>query len=121
MKFFLASILIFSILSFQLSELLVVAGFKLRQDYIAKNLCVEKDVEDSTCKGCCQLKKKLDEQQQQKEELPPVQTEKENIFVVREKQDALISYFPEKQDLTEAIACEYTRLISVKIFRPPQG
>ncbi len=33
--------------------------FKINQDYIAKNLCVEKDVQGSKCKGHCHLKKIL--------------------------------------------------------------
>ncbi|MCK3683344.1 hypothetical protein [Maribellus sp. YY47] len=107
-------------LSFQLSELMVVVGFKLRQDYIAKNLCVEKDVEGSTCKGCCQLKKRLNEQQEQKEELPPVQTEKENIFIVRQTLECTLSYYPSKHELTESIRTDYSFLLAVKIFHPPK-
>lgn len=60
-----------SIFTFQFSEGLIFISFKINQDYIAKNLCVEKDVKGSTCKGCCQLKKKLNENKEQKEQLPP--------------------------------------------------
>ena len=59
-------ILLIAFLSFQLSELIIYVSFKINQDYIAKNLCVEKDVEGSTCKGCCQLDKKLNEQERKK-------------------------------------------------------
>jgi hypothetical protein len=51
----------------------------MKQDYIAKNLCVEKNVEGSSCKGCCQLKKRLNEQQEQKKELPSEENSKQNI------------------------------------------
>ncbi len=71
MRYFLSGIIIFAVLSFQFSEGLIYLSFKINRDYIAKNLCVEKDVEGSTCKGCCQLKKRLDENQQKKEQLPP--------------------------------------------------
>jgi regulatory protein YycI of two-component signal transduction system YycFG len=37
----------------------VWVNFKVNQDYIANNLCIEKDIEESTCKGNCQLKKEL--------------------------------------------------------------
>lgn len=39
---------------------LVLVHFKINQEYIAQNLCVEKELEESSCKGHCQLKKSLD-------------------------------------------------------------
>lgn len=36
---------------------IVLLHFKVNQDFIAKNLCIEKDIEESTCEGNCQLKK----------------------------------------------------------------
>ncbi len=39
---------------------LVLVHFKVNQEYISANLCVEKDLEESTCDGHCQLKKSLD-------------------------------------------------------------
>ena len=38
----------------------VLVHFKVNQDYISENLCVEKDIQESTCDGHCQLKKSLD-------------------------------------------------------------
>jgi len=76
-----AAILIVSLFSFQFSEGLIFVSFKINQEYIAKNLCIEKDVAGSTCKGCCQLKKKLNEQKEQKEQLPPQQTNKNDFNV----------------------------------------
>ena len=45
--------------SFQ--EATFYAFFKLNQDYFAKNLCVEKEIKTSKCKGHCQLTKMLEE------------------------------------------------------------
>jgi nucleoside recognition membrane protein YjiH len=39
---------------------IVLFHFKISQEYIAKNLCVEKDIEESSCAGNCQLKKSLE-------------------------------------------------------------
>ncbi len=47
---FVANVLLPSIILFQ---------FKVNQEYIAANLCINKDIEESTCKGKCQLKKSL--------------------------------------------------------------
>jgi len=84
MKIFLSGIIIFSILSFQFSDWLIFVSFKLNQDYIAKNLCVEKEVEGSTCKGCCQLKKKLDEQKEQKKDMVPLPENKQDLIFFAE-------------------------------------
>ncbi len=52
-------IFIVSLVSFQ--ETTFYAFFKLNQDYIAKYLCIEKEIKDSKCNGHCQLTKILDE------------------------------------------------------------
>ena len=80
MKRFFASILIALIVLIQCTEFLVYVSFKLNQNYIAQNLCVEKDLPESTCKGCCQLKKRVREQQNHKEEVP-VTAEHKNELV----------------------------------------
>ena len=50
----------------------VYLSFRLNQAYIAKNLCVQKDVKGNKCQGCCHLKKKLHEtEQQENTNLPP--------------------------------------------------
>ncbi len=38
--------------------------FKLNQDYFAKNLCVEREVKQSKCKGHCQLAKMVEQSQE---------------------------------------------------------
>jgi hypothetical protein len=60
--------------------------FKINQEYIAANLCIEKDIEESTCKGSCHLKKELDkvETNKGKQEDAPFQfteTHINNLFI----------------------------------------
>lgn len=38
---------------------IIYVNFKVNQEFIAANLCVEKEIEESTCNGNCQLKKSL--------------------------------------------------------------
>jgi hypothetical protein len=52
------------ILSISLHKTVIHASFSLNQDYIAENLCIEKDIEGSTCNGHCYLKKQLDQTQE---------------------------------------------------------
>lgn len=42
-----------------LVKVYIIVEFKIHQDQIAKELCVEKDIPESSCKGKCQLEKKL--------------------------------------------------------------
>lgn len=39
---------------------IILLNFKINQEYIALNLCKEKDVEESTCNGNCQLMKSME-------------------------------------------------------------
>jgi hypothetical protein len=49
------------------SKLVIEFNFEINRSYIAKNLCINRNNPESTCKGKCYLKKKLaaDESQQQ--------------------------------------------------------
>ncbi len=58
------------------SRVIILVNFKINQEYIAKNLCVNKEEPDSCCEGSCQLKKQLEEEDK-KEQAPPVRSLKE--------------------------------------------
>ncbi|MEN8115412.1 MAG: hypothetical protein ABFS16_00415 [Bacteroidota bacterium] len=120
MKQIFSVILVFSILSLQFSELLIYVSFKLNQDYIAKNLCVEKDVEGSTCKGCCQLKKKVTDQQEQKKDLPPTQTGKQDINLYSQTDGFQLSFSPSGRLLKLKPQKSYKFRVNYSVFRPPK-
>ena len=48
---------------------IVLVEFKMNQDFIAENLCVEKEIKESTCNGKCHLKKEL-KKVEKKSEVP---------------------------------------------------
>jgi hypothetical protein len=120
LKHLVAHILILSLLGFQFSEMLIYISFKLNQDYIAKNLCIEKDVEGSTCKGCCQLKKKLEKQKDQKEALPVNQTEKLDINLYAETRLVLQDIYPEVNEIKNDFILKYCFRPFKQIFHPPR-
>lgn len=62
----LAHILIFTTLAANLSQLFVYAGFELNQNYIASELCINRDKPQLHCNGKCYLMRKL-KQAEQKE------------------------------------------------------
>jgi hypothetical protein len=59
MKKFITIILFVGVLLQSLNKLVVIVNFELRKDYIAKNLCENRDKPKLCCKGKCQLKKAL--------------------------------------------------------------
>lgn len=120
MKYLLSTILILSILSFQFSDLLIFVSFKINQDYIAKNLCVEKDIEDSTCKGCCQLKKQLEKNTAQKDQVPPTQNNKQNIDFISCNYKVNL-YFPVIPEIVTLFFFDlkFLKFLS-SIFHPPK-
>ncbi len=58
---------------------MIQAVFNLNQDRIARTLCVEKDIQDSNCGGCCQLKKTLSEENTDAGTIPVEQKQSEMV------------------------------------------
>ncbi|MBX3101483.1 MAG: hypothetical protein KF690_03145 [Bacteroidetes bacterium] len=61
--------------------------FKVNQEYIAQNLCVNRDVPGSECQGTCHLKKILDAQDEQQKDgraVPAVQFEQAPVHTEAE-------------------------------------
>jgi hypothetical protein len=112
--------LVLSIFSFQFSDLLIFVSFKINQEYIAKNLCVEKDVEDSTCKGCCQLKKKFEKQHEQEKQVPPEQNNKQNINFITQT-GFINNCFPFYTEISNPFICEnHDSKFLTSVFHPPE-
>ncbi|WP_347841240.1 hypothetical protein [uncultured Draconibacterium sp.] len=119
MKHLVSIILLCSVLLFQFSELVVFLSFKINQDYIAENLCVEKDIEGSTCKGCCQLKKRINEQEQQKKEFPPNHKEKQNIDFCAQTYGVMLVLYAQHKKHGRAYYKNYYLLNINSVFHPP--
>lgn len=103
------------------SKVIILLNFELNRDYIAQNLCVKKNETNNCCKGKCQLKIKL-EQQEKKEQPLPVRNLKENkeIQLFTEVQNACLVL------QTNAMIKHKTPYLAVKsdphlftIFHPP--
>lgn len=61
-----------------------LGGFYLNRDFIASNLCENRDKPKSGCQGACQLKKKLKENQEDSEKSGTELKQKEtNLLVAR--------------------------------------
>nr|WP_121272320.1 hypothetical protein [Pedobacter schmidteae] len=116
----LSILLLFSLLTANCSNLFVYLGFEANQNYIAKELCINRDKPEMHCNGKCYLMKKL-KQAQEKEQKQERQSQKVQI------QDALVTQkmvyvFPVKQ-LKSLRAAEVPFALprhSSAIFHPPQ-
>lgn len=63
-----AVFLSFLVLHQTLNQSGILLTFKLRQEYIAKNLCVQRNKKVNTCNGKCHLKKELKKSAEQESE-----------------------------------------------------
>lgn len=70
MKLVAVPILILLLMTQTFSHLFVVLSFRINREYIAKNLCENRDRPKFQCKGRCVLMKKMKEEQKKERESP---------------------------------------------------
>jgi hypothetical protein len=81
MKVLIAISILAGVLFQATAKLAVILQFRANQDYIAKNLCVNRKKPKSCCKGTCQLNKKLEETDKKENHgLPANLKDKFNFF-----------------------------------------
>ena len=117
---FLGILLSVLIMSISVHKTAIHASFNLNQDYIAANLCIEKDIEGSMCSGKCHLQKQLDETQENgQSNLVNTPDHLLNLFV-----DQCIA--PESKEVCshnlkfEAYLSPYSSTFPTDIFHPPR-
>jgi hypothetical protein len=115
-----AVLLLFSLLVANCSGLFVYMGFEINKQYIATELCVNRDKPEMHCNGKCYLMKKL-KQAQEKEQKQERQSQKTQV------QDAVIvsplkfkRYAFSKVTLHIPFSTGMPQSIKNSIFHPPQ-
>lgn len=107
-----------------LSVVGIFISFKINQDYIAKNLCINRNKPAKKCNGKCQLTKKIAESTEKKPDQAPVPKPDElnQILAIYEIYHAPISFskiaapqhcFAESPFTTQSCV--------LNIFHPPQA
>lgn len=77
------SIALLSVFLIQASaKFIIYVNFKLNQEYIAKNLCVKKEIENNDCEGGCCLKESLEKEEKSENPLPNLPKEKSETFYI---------------------------------------
>jgi hypothetical protein len=83
MKSTIALILVAAILAPIVVKNMVILSFYANRERIAKELCVERTVKNSCCKGACVLEKDLKKVENEKEEFPaPFKDKTEIVYIV---------------------------------------
>jgi hypothetical protein len=123
MKRFPAFLMAILILLQPFSSLWVYVSFKINQSQIAKTLCVQKEIKNNTCKGKCQLKKRLANAEKETEkQLPSNQKQKlESVCFISTKH-LYLNYSFEINSVKKYsyIPDFYKASFSLNIFHPPQ-
>ncbi|MBR9998054.1 MAG: hypothetical protein KFF73_03740 [Cyclobacteriaceae bacterium] len=75
MKLGIIILMVISLVLHSLNFVFIYVSFKMHQEYIAANLCVKKDEPANSCKGHCQLTKKMQNHEKQDKENPLIQVD----------------------------------------------
>lgn len=101
----------------------IIISFKLNQESIAKNLCVQRNIRNNSCHGCCQLKKRLAEKDKQEQKQLPRSSKEKNTQASDYLQNEIIP----KADLTSLRECQVYNSDGLlpnasvdAVFHPPQ-
>ncbi|WP_430972909.1 hypothetical protein [Sunxiuqinia rutila] len=119
-KQFLSILLILAIGLHLFAEVGIYFSFKINQDYIAEFLCIEKDIPDSSCQGCCQLKNKLEEHEKQKQEAPQSENKKYEIQLFTDDSGIKQEQFPTVEIIGYQIVYTKGVLLAYSLFHPPK-
>jgi hypothetical protein len=84
-------LLLLAFMATTFSRAVIVVDFYANQDYIAKNLCINRDKPMMSCHGRCQLCKRLAHEDSQDKNNPERRTENRNEVFFKEEQSAFLS------------------------------
>jgi len=103
------------------SKTWLVVSFQINRDFIAKTLCIKKEIENNTCQGKCYLKKQLDKEQK-KEQAPNNKNEKFEVLYCQAQiafEFIPLHLFFEKQPINSYYSVFYVASFITSIFHPP--
>ncbi|PVD53610.1 hypothetical protein DC498_03580 [Terrimonas sp.] len=113
--------MIFAFLLQSTSQLWIMLSFKINQDYIAANLCINRFEAIPVCKGSCYLENQLNQDQKQQQKFPDLKTKEINLFCQDNSTELqkpvifLSSNISHPYLNTSFITSDYLR----SVFRPP--
>ena len=102
----------------------ILISFKLNQESIAQNLCVQRNVKNNSCHGCCQLKKRLAEKDKQEQKQLPRGSNEKSSFIADYFIKELTNTFYFSSSRKSSFQNHFGSLLNVPLeglFRPPQA
>jgi hypothetical protein len=124
MRLFSVLILVFLLFIQPLGKTWIYVSFKINQAYIAKNLCVQKEIEGNSCKGCCQLKKEIKKAEDQEQKSLPkgVNLKTETIFYSRAASLGCLNHIPQTKNVNYYLMDQhFIQSTNIDdIFHPPK-
>jgi hypothetical protein len=118
-----AIVLSLGVLFQSMSKLVVIVNFEIHKDYIAKNLCENRDKPKMCCHGKCQLKKQLSNTENEGTKNKTSQRFTFDDYVCTEAKQLNPIVLPETiiKTKTALISQQYSFDPLVAVFHPPQA
>lgn len=106
-----------------MSKLVVIINYEIHKDYIAKNLCENRDKPKMCCKGKCQLKKQLNNTENENTKNKTSNRFTFDDYVCEEAKQLQIAPLPETivKNNTILVSQEYSFDPLLSVFHPPQA
>jgi hypothetical protein len=111
-----------ALLTQQLQMAVVCVAFKMEQNYLIQNSCINRSNPNSKCKAHCQLSKRMGEQEKQEQE-NKILLKEESEFVARvEKVSLNVLELMEKKNVWIKVKDEKLRTgVFCKLIQPPEN
>jgi hypothetical protein len=109
-----------AVLSQSFTKFFIVVNFNANRNYIAKNICVKRNIENNDCQGCCHLKKQMKEDENSSKPNSSNSKEKfEDLFIQHHFQ---LKSFISKTfiEFKSTFINHYFSSFSLSFFHPPQ-
>jgi hypothetical protein len=122
LRYFFVILVIAGVLIQNISKTFIVLNFQINREYVAKNLCEKKEVENNCCQGSCHLKKEL-KKEEKKEQVPGASLLKDKSETQLFFQTInVLNIYNSISELTKCTHYEKSKPASVSfsIFHPPR-
>jgi hypothetical protein len=114
------ALVIVALLSGQWLHTGILLHFKVRQDVIARTLCIKKDEVQNTCKGQCHLRDMMKEADERQEELPQLPSEEFNVLFPANQGGCLLRFGEGVEERNGTVPHLHPFLLVDDLLRPPQ-
>lgn len=104
------------------SQLWIWVSFKINQEYIAANLCINRFEAIPLCKGSCFLEKQLNQDQNQQQKFPDLKLKEITLFFLDNTNRQTQNGFLNSQFTYPTVAVTFLNSGHLRsVFRPPSN